>query len=199
MTVMTHTETGIMNEVDSLLQCLRQQTRQDHHELDHHPLLQRLLAPGLDRDSYAGILHAMYQPQWYMEASVEAGCQQLGLDPGRLSDARSPLLARDLAALGWPVPSSSDEAHLLTASSPGIFIGQRYVVEGARKGSIIVARQLRQTLGSAAPMSYFSHADPEPNWREFTRQLESLLPTIDRNAAITGARDMFHAFQCRLM
>lgn len=188
-----------MNEVDSLLLHLRQQTKQDHHNLDHHPLLQQLLEPTLDQESYAVILHALYRPQCFMEASVEAGCLQQGLDPEQLSARRSPALARDLIELGRPAPDIIEEATLLTANSAGMLIGQRYVLEGARKGSITIARQLRQALGSATPMGYFSHADPESNWLEFTRQIAPLLPAIDRDAAIKGARDMFHAFQCRLM
>lgn len=188
-----------MKEVESLLQLLRQQTRQDHHNLDHHPLLQQLLDPTLDQEGYAGILHALYRPQCFMEASVEAGCLHLGLDPGQLSARRSPTLAQDLIELNRPVPDATAEASLLTADSPGMLIGQRYVLEGARKGSIIVARQVCKTLGPATPMSYFINADPEPNWQQFAGQIGTMLPTIDRSAAIRGARDMFHAFQYRLM
>lgn len=185
-------------DVVELLSLLREETRADHHELDHHPVLQRLLEPGLDRDGYGEVLHAMYLPQHFMESSIVAGYRELGLDCQQLSASRTADLARDLTALGRTVPDVGEEA-LLPAGDASVLMGQRYVLEGARKGSIIVARRLCGTLGPAVPMRYFAAADPEPNWRQFTGQLAALLPSVDRQAAIRGARSMFHAFQHRLM
>lgn len=185
-------------EAAKLLILLREETRQDHHELDHHPVLQRLLEPGLDRDGYGEALQSMYRPQHFMESSIEAGYRRLGLDCRQLSASRTGDLARDLNALGYAVPDAGEEEPL-SAENPGVLMGQRYVLEGARKGSIIVARQLRGTLGTGAPMRYFAAADPEPNWQRFTAQLAAMLPVVDRQAAIHGARGMFHAFHRRLM
>lgn len=184
--------------MNNLLTFLREQTRQDHHDLDHHPVLQRLLDTTLDRDGYARALRALYRPQYFLETSVEAGCRELGMDTGQLSAPRTDDLARDLTALGCSVPDVSEEIPLC-AENVSVLMGQRYVLEGARKGSVIVARQLRGTLGDEVPMRYFRAADPEPNWQRFSGQLAESLPDIDPQAALHGARGMFHAFHRRLI
>jgi heme oxygenase len=184
-------------EVDGLLVFLREQTRRDHHELDHHPVLQRLMEPALNRDGYAAVLHSLYRPQLFMEASVEAGYTELGLDYQPRLSSRSGALTRDLKALGHTVPDGGDGA-TLPAQSTGFLMGQQYVLEGARKGSIVVARQLRKTLGRGVPMEYFGAADPETHWQQFIAQLAALYPTIERQDALQGARNMFHAFSRRL-
>lgn len=198
MIPVTYTKPEIREEVARLLALLRKRTQRDHHELDHHPVLRRLLTPGLDRHGYVEVLHALYRPQYFLEASVGAGCRELGLDPGQLSVSRAGDLARDLEALECPVPDCSGET-LLPAIDISMLVGQRYVLEGARKGSVVVARQLRRTLGPGMPMSYFDAAEPESNWQQFTLQLATLLPLMDREATVRGARGMFHAFSSRLM
>ncbi|MGM0632912.1 MAG: biliverdin-producing heme oxygenase [Pseudomonadota bacterium] len=192
---MTATNPG--RDVNSLLAFLREETRRDHHELDHHPVLQQLMDPALDRDGYAAALHALYRPQRFMETSVEAGYRKLGLDSQPCSSSRTDALRRDLMALGHSVPEIRDEEVLL-ARSTGFLMGQQYVLEGARKGSVIVARQLRKTLGTEVPMAYFGASEPEAHWRPFIAQLTVLLPSIDREAALHGARSMFHAYYSRL-
>ncbi len=184
-------------QVDSLLAFLREETRRDHHELDHHPVLQRLMDPALDRDGYAAALRALYRPQRFMEASVEAGYRNLGLDSQPSFSSRSDALRRDLMALGHPVADIQGE-EALPARSTGFLMGQQYVLEGARKGSVIVARQLRKTLGPEVPMAYFGTSEPEAHWQPFITRLTVLLPAIDREAALHGARSMFHAYYRRL-
>ncbi|MEX1198840.1 MAG: biliverdin-producing heme oxygenase [Pseudohongiellaceae bacterium] len=191
-------EPDVDEEVTGLLILLRKETRQDHHDLDHHPVLQRLLEPGLDRDGYAGVLQAMYRPQHFMEASIKAGYQHLGLDGQALPASRTGDLERDLAALGYVAPDTDGDV-LLSAESKSVLMGQRYVLEGARKGSVFIAGKLCETLGPGVPMRYFQAADPEPNWQQFVRQLATLLPALDPQAAVRGARSMFHAYHRRLL
>jgi heme oxygenase (biliverdin-IX-beta and delta-forming) len=83
---------------------LRRATATAHRELDHHPLLQRLLGPDLTRDQYAESLAALYRPHVQLERLVHDSPHHA--ESGFELTARIERLEADLRELGWFVPRS---------------------------------------------------------------------------------------------
>ena len=107
-------------------------------------------------------------------------------DPARMR--RTPLIARDLAALGAepaasPVPAVAgvvDAFFRWAAESPWALAGPLYVVEGSRMGSMFLARSLANAFGvttdPGAGLDY--HADGlatrPKDWQHFRATLSGL-------------------------
>ncbi|GHE21131.1 biliverdin-producing heme oxygenase [Halomonas urumqiensis] len=147
-----------------LLAALRRATRQDHHALDHHPRLNRLIRPGLDRAGYADSLLALSAAQAVLEARVTTELATLG--HGYAIMPRMPSLEDDLARLA-AAPLSPDGHMALQATGEGALIGRLYVLEGARLGAEPIAARVRAALGEDAPLAYFGTAEGERHWPAF--------------------------------
>lgn len=142
----------ITNEADRVAQTLRRGTAAAHHALDHHPLMQQLLASGLTRELYAQSLAAMVLPHTWLERQVlespHHSATGLGLSP------RLGLLEADLLALGGhvlPTPAPAPDPR----ESRAAWWGRVYVLEGSRKGGAVIARRLRLVLGKDVPCGFF--------------------------------------------
>ena len=87
---------------------LKQQTASAHRGLDTQPLLRELLSPELTLARYVEALTVFYGFYRDYESLTMQGCAGLGLD---LEARRKlPLLERDFAALGIPLPTHRGEA-----------------------------------------------------------------------------------------
>ncbi|WP_107852559.1 biliverdin-producing heme oxygenase [Oceanimonas marisflavi] len=184
-----------MNVNSPLAALLRQATREAHRQLDQHRLLRPLLDARLTHADYLAALSALYPGQRWLEQGVQAGLQTLGLHyPLQL---RASMLAADLAQLHQPV-SPGDEVYLAIAN-PAQLIGCLYVLEGARMGSRVIARQVRRTLGQSVPMRFFSAAeDTDADWPRLWQFAEHhCSPALYQNAA-DAARTAFEGVLLRL-
>jgi len=137
-------------------QGLRRATAAAHHELDHHPFLQRLVRNGLTLVQYTESLAAMYRPHACLERQVfnepwarESGLS-LSLRLGRLAD--------DLTALECPIPPLPAPIEHQPAGRAA-WCGRLYVLEGSRLGSVFIARQLHASLGDGIPCRFFGEAE----------------------------------------
>ncbi|WP_163557479.1 biliverdin-producing heme oxygenase [Halomonas sp. NO4] len=182
-----------------MARALRQATRQAHQRLDHHPLLQQLIRPGLTRQAYGASLLALYQPHARLEACVAAGVARLGLDvePEVPSPPRLALLAADLAALGLAVPAADGRA-LPVAASVATLAGQRYVLEGSRLGGQVIARHVVAALGASAPVTFFTAPGAGEHWQRLLGFLERRCSGGDVALAVAAAQAAFDDFQCSL-
>ncbi len=172
---------------------LRDATAQQHLAVEQLPTMRALLRDSLSVHDYVQVLrrHHAVLAGWEQR---EAAWLHASGDAHWRYQPRSPLLEQDLAALRAmpPAPTPAPPAH-----AAGSRWGMLYVVEGARLGGRVIARQLRQTLADVAPaLTYFElgHADPAC-WRRFQQRLEQALPTPAlQQAAVDGARAMFAHF-----
>lgn len=183
-------------------QALRRATAAAHRALDHHPLLQRLMAGGLTREQYAESLAAMYRPHVRLEQQVHGSPQHF--DSGLKLSTRVQHLEADLSGLGWPVPSV---AHTPPDPLEGraAWWGRVYVLEGSRQGGLVIARQIRSSLGPSVPCRFFGEAT-EPGSRDARiamceRELENCdeldLAIASACAAFADYQDGLDAFDVR--
>jgi heme oxygenase len=172
--------------MDSLLEQLRHATRTAHHQLDHHPLLQGLVRPGLDLPGYAQALAALHGPL--------AGCEKL-LAPHLIPTdfpLRHPDLEADLADLGhtpWPL-----SATLPNASQADARLGILYVLEGACLGAAFIHRSLSTRLPEA-PLRFFGTPSPK-RWARFQKHARQTHPL--GSAVIEGALATFACYHQHL-
>lgn len=140
-----------------------------------------------DRAQYIAFLKAQAKAFLPVEAAIEAaGPEDL------ISDwqerRRTPLLLRDLAALGvvpegvrdFPVPQSSEA-----------LLGAIYVLEGSRIGGKFLERQISPDFPRA-----FLSSHESASWRSFLAILEERLQsTAQIDAAIASAKSVFVFFE----
>lgn len=171
---------------------LRSGTRAAHHALDHHPLLQRLVLPGLGMEAYAESLQAIHAAHAGLEARVleSAWHARLSLALG----PRSHLLAQDLADLGRPVPEPN--RHFSPPRSESEWLGQAYVLEGSRLGSAVIVKQVRAALGESVPARFLADKQASDAWPRILACIDRQLATPERvQAAVASARSVFLAYQ----
>lgn len=153
---------------------LRQATAASHRALDHHPILQRLLAPDLTALEYAESLAALYLPHaepWcrVLRHPATAACS-LSLRP------RLGLLAEDLAELGRPLPPFAARP-AAAPEEPAAWWGWLYVLEGSTDaaGARCLAERQRSAIEALSVSDHgsvtASFGMAECQARELRRQL----------------------------
>lgn len=186
-----------MNLAPPVMQRLRDGTRHHHRRLDHHPELKRLITTGLTRRDYAHSLQALYCPLAELEALIEAGIYALGIPRQTLPPSRLPPLAQDLADVGMPIPRCP-LANQPIARSPAALVGQRYVLEGSRLGSEVLAHRVRLALGSEVPLRFFSAGEAAAHWAAFVDFAGRYCPSEEAAQAVEAARATFERFRLGL-
>ncbi len=166
---------------------LREATKALHHRLDHHPILSPLVRPGLTLGDYGDALAALHGPQWSMEGWVAQASAMLNVPI--LYAARLDHLGSDLSDLGrkpWPW-----EGRQVEISLPAL-VAMLYVLEGSRRGSVVIGELIRMRLPNA-PHRFFSGQIEEnsmdPIWRladRFSSDMQAI--------AIEAAQQAFLSF-----
>jgi heme oxygenase len=184
--------------VSPLRQCLRQASKQAHHELDHHPLLTPLLRADLNRTHYGKALAALHGIQASSEQRIQAFLQQCpGWADYRLY-CRLPALEADLAALGLqPVAAPSNWPEPTCAAS---LVGMLYVTEGSNMGGQVIARSIRQHGQDDLPMSFFSGQGEvsDQAWQDFWALANAQCSVDDYALAASTALAVFAAIKIHL-
>ena len=182
---------------------LRRATASAHQALNGHGLLGQLMAADLGRSTYGEILvafHGIFAP---IERAVIgrhlARLQAMGLH----RRARTPLLLRDLRALGYD--SSAIERLPLCRDLPVVatsaaVLGCIYVLDGATLGGRIISRQVAETLGIDADggLAFFSSAGANvpAEWRHLVAVIEANTSAeADRDEAADCAARTFACFK----
>ena len=197
---------------------LREQTRTRHQTLDRSPLLNALLQPGLDPDTYVRCLRHLHAAH----ASTEAWLAGLASHaPAALPayQPRLPALREDIEQLTRHVPDAAREtaapacasdAAIQSKDTPGdgtalpywhdgiaAYLGIRYVLEGATQGArFITARLLKhcpQMLEKSR--SYWDHqAHMSQHWHALLEYLRTEQRHIEPGALRQGADATFSHF-----
>ncbi|MGO5000250.1 biliverdin-producing heme oxygenase [Oceanisphaera sp. W20_SRM_FM3] len=149
---------------------LKQATRSEHQQLDQHPRLSPLMHSALQLSDYQSALTGLYGGQVALEAAVQAGLDTLQLAYPLV--LRSPALVRDLGALNVALPETNLDCPLhprtfqtstLNIRTLGQLIGALYVLEGAKLGSRVIARNVQRRLGEQVagqvPSEFFTGSE----------------------------------------
>lgn len=174
-----------------LLDSLRRHTRADHHGLDNHPMLVRLVRPGLDLDDYAETLRALHPAQQRLEELAAKTLHHLAMAYPFAS--RMGALESDLARLGLSSPAAPGWRPEPPATLAEL-VGLLYVLEGSRLGARIIAKRVRASLGDGIPLSFFDSADGERVWSVFCDFAVTHCPMEEAELAIRAARQAFGDF-----
>jgi heme oxygenase (biliverdin-IX-beta and delta-forming) len=178
----------------TLLDRLKAETRQAH---DHMERVVDIEARVSSITAYRQLLARFYGLHAVWEAEAKAIIADPWLLTGR---TRTPLLMRDLAALG----AGPDEIRDLPLCPPLLrtpvlaeALGALYVVEGSTLGGAVVAKHVERTLGLGAAngCAYFrSHgAAVGAMWRDFkARLLAFSSPEIDDDVVAAANRTFAH-------
>lgn len=159
------------------LEALRTATRGHHQALDQQPVLQALLRPAITIEQYADALQALYRPQMLLETALTQGAVRVGM-ANQPYAPRLPALTADLQALAPLCPPCTEpgegeawQAVLdpATCSVP-VLTGWRYVLEGARLGSEVLAVQVRRRLGEQVPCLFLGTAEAGRHWPAYLQQ-----------------------------
>ncbi|MGJ7462307.1 biliverdin-producing heme oxygenase [Halomonas sp. MA07-2] len=182
----------------TVLQRLREATRTDHHALDHHPELQRLVRSGLTRESYARSLLAMHGPHAALESAVFEGAVLLSVSD-QISPMRLPQLQADLAALGIMPQERVMMPGMQVPATRAELLGVRYVLEGSRLGAEVIARCIRESLGSEVPLSFLGAPGACRYWPRYVDQAVLDCPGEgEQRQAMVAARRAFAAYRAGL-
>ncbi len=178
---------------------LRDATRSAHQSLNDHALLTQLVEPDLSWLTYARILEAFYGFYAPMERARLGphgdGIRRFGL----VRRDRTPLLCRDLRALGYgevAIEALELCPDLPRVASPIEALGCLYVLDGAALGGKVIARQVRKSLGRRVSdrLAFFTSggADVATTWRHLMGVIEARTGhPSDRREAVRGAEATF--------
>jgi heme oxygenase len=157
-----------------ILAAIRDATRSAHERIEAAPAMLRLMSADYTPAEYGRHLSRLlgfYEP-------LEAALAHAGTDvQTSLYANRSRLLCLDLNEFGLTLaqvdalPRCGD----LPLLDAGNLLGGRYVCEGASLGGQIIARRLRQSLGTARGFAFY-HDDAGltgRNWKAFCAYLET--------------------------
>lgn len=181
-----------------ILNRLRLETRSDHDKLDHHPLMEVLMSPGLTLPHYQDLLGkflGFYQPLEPILGRFKHW-SLLGID---LDERRkTPWLLQDLACLkvkAADFPLCSEPDWILDEASA---LGTFYVMEGSTLGGQVISRHVAAQLGLSREhgLAFFSSYGEAvgARWRE-TREalLRFAEQTASEDAMIHAAQRTFRA------
>src|SRR5690554_1178760 len=152
---------------------LREHTQTLHHQLDHHPVMARLLMPELAADDYANTLSWLHPLQIELELALTTR-QNLLPQPTSWVSRLKPL-EDDLEQLNKQPVVLRERAiePPVFGDSAGTAAGMLYVLDGARLGSAHIARRIQHTLAHL-PCRYFMEANGATHWPTTLKVLEQL-------------------------
>lgn len=188
---------------------LRNQTHALHHELDHTPLLGNLMQSGLTAGAYIQCLHLLQQAH----ARTEPWLIQLDhARPAALAayESRLPALNHDLQTLrnrypgaasampsAMPARRESEPALPEHADPASLYVGIRYVLEGASQGARFITQRLQQNAPELLEhgCSYWQHQSRMMNhWQSLITLLGQTPQSIQPADLLNGARSAFGQF-----
>jgi heme oxygenase len=180
--------------VNSLRQQLKEHTHALHVQVDGHPMMRALCAPELTQALYIKVLNAMDIALAQLEPLMADAVRPVGAVPPPPYRGRRAALRQDLTAMGALAMPPGPQA--AAGSSLAVYVGVRYVLDGARMGGLVLARLIERSLGPRAPTEFFKGegAQTGPHWAMFTAWMEDVAPHLDAQAAQSAAAWAFGVF-----
>lgn len=193
-------------ETQSVMQRLRESTRDLHDAAEHHDF-QRAFAQGtLPRDRYISYLGQMYLVHQALERQLRSAAETSEAIRSVVDERQYqvPYLVEDLEFFDTdpdsvePLPGTQrliDEIEQL-ASEPASLLGLHYVLEGSNNGSRFIARGLMPAYGMA-PGPGLRYLDPygdeqRERWLDFRATMDEVrFSPEDADRLVDSARHMF--------
>jgi heme oxygenase len=195
-------------ENSSVMQLLRESTRDLHDAAEHHDF-QRAFAQGsLPKDRYLSYLSQMYLVHSALEERLRDAAESSAAIRAVVDNRQYqlPYLDEDLEFFGVdpqtiePLPATRrlvDEIAKMTAE-PASLLGLHYVLEGSNNGSRFIARGLMAAY-ELAPGPGLRYLDPygdeqRERWRAFREAMDEVDFSLeDADRLVESARHMFQS------
>ncbi len=181
---------------DTLRAHLRAATMTAHDLLDH---AMQEASGWQTRTDYARFLSLQHAARAPLEAWLADNAPE-GLDP----PVQTPLLARDLAALGAGLPPPSPPLDpLQTPASPasaGVFhvkhwpLGAAWVLAGSALGNKAIARQVARIGGGTWPVAFLEDGAMMAFWQDLRSRIERPAQPAEAEGATRAAEAVFAHF-----
>lgn len=178
-----------------LIQLLRRDTEHDHQVLERS--LVRKLKAIRTLDEYVDLLRLMNGFYRAMESQLQ---RYLLSDPHLdfKSRRKSDWLVTDMKIFGV-TDQEYDGPSLAEIDSFASALGSMYVLEGSTLGGQIIAKMLRQQLGTETDegFSFFVSygAETQAMWERFKEYLSRPFADNERREIVRGAKDTFTSFR----
>lgn len=174
---------------DTLRSHLRAATMAAHELLDH---AMQAASGWQTRDDYAHFLALQHAARAPLEEWLTAHAPAELVPP-----VQTPLLARDLAALGAHLPPTSPPFALLQTSSrtaPGEALGAAWVLAGSALGNKAIAKQVARIGGGAWPTAFLGDEAMMAFWQGLRARIERPATLADAEGATRAAEAVFAHF-----
>jgi heme oxygenase len=167
---------------------LRHSTKELHHVLDHHPILQKLMSPALTQREYALALSMLGHWYHYMEESFSH------LWPENSWLKKAGLIKQDLAVMKHPQIPCNLDISLPVIANHSFALGVYYVCEGATMGGRIIGPRVNITL-NRIDVTKFYHCYGEETLHRWSNNKQyidnNIIDESHINDAIAGAQWAF--------
>ncbi len=199
-----------MDHIPGLRAVLRDATRAAHHRIDHHPMLAPLLRPGLSWSHYLLVVQVFLNFYQALQPRLMTALECLsGAVGGYVLADRIAWLQQDLLDLADKAADSADSSIvddaglanvrwvLPTLTQAPALAGALYVVEGSALGGLVIAKQLRATLGIDANRGarFFNGWGDATHqkWDSYCQFATLICPAASQAQAAAAAADVFEA------
>ena len=170
---------------DSLRTHLRAATMAAHDLLDH---AMQAASGWQTREDYGRFLALQHAARAPLEAWLASNA------PGDLAPPpQTPLLARDLAALGMGLPAPAP-ALTLFGTGAGTALGTAWVLAGSALGNRAIAKQVARIGGGAWPTAFLGDEAMMAFWQSLRARIESPAAPGEAEGATRAAEVVFAHF-----
>jgi heme oxygenase len=170
---------------ESLRTHLRAATMAAHDLLDH---AMQAASGWQTRADYARFLALQHAARAPIEAWLAAHAP-----PGLIPPLQTPLLARDLAALGAALPPPAP-LFTLGRCEPGHALGTAWVLAGSALGNTAIARQVARIGGGAWPVAFLGDSAMMAFWQALRSRIETPARPGEAEGATRAAEAVFAHF-----
>lgn len=164
---------------------LRAATMAAHDLLDH---AMQAASGWQSREDYARFLELQHAARAPLEDWLDAHAPD-GLNPPH----QTPLIARDLAALGRPAPAPAP-MFTLGRTGTGHALGAAWVLAGSALGNRSIAKQVRRIGNEAWPMAFLGDDAMLGFWQALRSRIEQHAPANEAEGATDAATAVFAHF-----
>lgn len=170
---------------ESLRSQLRAATMAAHDLLDHAV---QAASGWQTRADYARFLTLQYAARAPLEAWIDAHAPQSLAPP-----AQAPLIARDLAQLGIPLPAPAP-LWTMGRTGTGHALGTAWVLAGSALGNRTIARQVARIGAGEWPVAFLGDSAMMDFWQSLRARIEAPAETAEAAGATRAAEAVFAHF-----
>lgn len=170
---------------DDLRSHLRAATMAAHDLLDH---AMQAASGWQSREDYTRFLELQHAARAPLEDWLDAHAPE-ALRPPR----QTPLIARDLAELGRPVPAPAP-LFTIGRTGTGHALGAAWVLAGSALGNRSIAKQVSRIGGGAWPMAFLGDAAMLGFWQALRSRIEQHARPSEAEGATDAATAVFAHF-----